>query len=486
MDVGNEKISKSTIYLTISKFLNLFISLVTSMLLSRFRSISEYGTFSQINVVISLATALLLMGLPNAINYFYPKARSQTEKDRFISVYFTVTTSISIMIGIILVCSIPLISWYFKNTNISDLYFYLFIIPWTRIIISSFSNVMIVSGRTNRLVIINTINSIMLLVIIILTQIMHKTFIFYLWLYVLVETIFTIFTYTETRRATTTFRIAFDNKLFKEILKYTIPLGIATVVGTLNIEMDKLMIGRLMDTEAVAIYANAGKELPLNIISSSLITIVMPRLVVELNNREYRNATRLWGTSVELSYIFMCFFSMVCIVFAPQIMVFLYSEKYVAGISVFRLYSFVMLLRTTYYGMALNAMGQSKYIFIYSVIALIVNIILNYIFYYIIGFSGPAVSTFVSSLLVGYLQLLHTSKMLKFRLRDVFPWSNLLKITIVNIIVGVLSYILLKIFDLGTAKRDIIISIVTGFCIMGGYFVSYRKKIVSLFKDLDK
>lgn len=85
MDVGNEKISKSTIYLTISKFLNLFISLVTSMLLSRFRSISEYGTFSQINVVISLATALLLMGLPNAINYFYPKARSQTEKDRFIS-----------------------------------------------------------------------------------------------------------------------------------------------------------------------------------------------------------------------------------------------------------------------------------------------------------------------------------------------------------------------------------------------------------------
>lgn len=63
-------VGKNAVVLTASKIITTSISLASVMLLSRFRTLEEYGTYSQTLLVINLATALFMLGLPNSTNYF--------------------------------------------------------------------------------------------------------------------------------------------------------------------------------------------------------------------------------------------------------------------------------------------------------------------------------------------------------------------------------------------------------------------------------
>ena len=63
-------IGSDALKLTISKLITMAIALVNAMLLSRFRTLEEYGTYSQLLLIINLATTFFMLGLPNSINYF--------------------------------------------------------------------------------------------------------------------------------------------------------------------------------------------------------------------------------------------------------------------------------------------------------------------------------------------------------------------------------------------------------------------------------
>ena len=95
--LGNE-----TILLTFSKVTTLAITMLTSMLISRFRSFEEYGTYSQLMLVVSLFTSIFMLGLPNSINYFLARANSRSEQQKFLGVYYTLSTILSLIMGLAL------------------------------------------------------------------------------------------------------------------------------------------------------------------------------------------------------------------------------------------------------------------------------------------------------------------------------------------------------------------------------------------------
>ena len=81
--IKGTSIINDTIKLTISKVMSLVIAMVSSMLLSRYRTLEEYGTYSQLLMVINIMTSLLMLGLPNSINYFLSRAETEEEGQRF-------------------------------------------------------------------------------------------------------------------------------------------------------------------------------------------------------------------------------------------------------------------------------------------------------------------------------------------------------------------------------------------------------------------
>ena len=470
------RVGADSIKLTVSKIVTTLISLVSSMLLSRFRSLTEYGTYSQLLMAINLACSVFMLGLPNSLNYFIAKAETQEEKDKFLSVYYTLSTILSFITGLFLVLSVPLLEQIFDNIALGKFWYFLAFFPWTKIIMSGVENMLVACQKTAALMFYRILNSFALLGIITLVEIFDGTFEIYMILYLIVEAGFTVWAYILVKFNTDKFKPFFSWSLIKTILIFSIPLGVASMVGTINIELDKLVISLFFTTEELAIYTNASKELPVTIIASALTAVMLPQLVRLLKENKKEEVVELWNSSTTISYGVICFFAAGCFVFAPEVIEVLYSSKYLEGTEVFRIYCISLLLKCNYFGMLLNASGKTKFIFYSSIGTLVLNLVLNFICYYIFGFIGPAIATIISSFTMQLIQLIYTSRVTSIKFRHVFPWKNMLIITLLNCFLGGLFYIGHQYFSkiVNPILSAVILGVIWGIAIIGILFKMIR------------
>ncbi len=431
--------------LTLSKIAVSAMSMIMAMLLSRFRTKAEMGTYNSILMVINLATSLLMLGLPKCINYFLARAEDDEEKKRFLSVYYTFNTILSIVVGAVLCASVRLIEMYFNNDTIRYFLYFLAVFPWTKIVMSSIENLLIVYRKTKWLILFRVSNSILLVLAIIVVRALGMSFTEYMAVYVVIEALYALAVYLIANRVSGGIRPCFDLGLLKTILTFSIPLGLAAVVGTLNIELDKLLIGALMSPEDLAVYSNAARELPVTMISSAFTAVLLPQFTRLLKNDRREEAIGLWGVSNRLTFIVISIIAFGCFTFAPEVITILYSGEYVGGAWVFRVYSLILLFRTTYYGIILNSKGKTKFIFWCSIISLGLNATMNVIFYFIFAsfgqaFVAPAVATFFSTLIMALFQLIATSRAIGMPFSRLLPWARLGVITLINVAFSVFFY----------------------------------------------
>lgn len=449
--------------LTFSKVATSGIAMVMTMLLSRFRTLEEYGTYSQILMVVNLVTSILMLGLPKSLNYFLAKTDKEEEKKKFLSLYYTLNTVLSFLVGAALVLSVGLIERYFENYTIRGFLYFLAFFPWTKIVCASIENLLIVYKKPKALVAFRIINSLALLLTVMAVQWLGLTFKDYMLLYVCVEAAFSIAVYIIAGRVSGGIKPYLNAKLIRTVFAFSIPLGLASVVGTLNVELDKLLIGALMDTESFAVYSNAAKELPVTMIASSFTAVLLPQMVRMLKKEDHRGAIKLWGNATTLSMILIAVIGVGCFVYAEDVIKILYSEKYIEGVWVFRLYSLHLLMRCTYYGMVLNSIGKTGFIFWCSIGALGSNAVLNLVLFKVFELFGqsivaPAVATLISTTAMAVLQLAVTAKSLDIRFREVFPWKQAAGILLINIAFGAVFYCIKAVSPLDTVFSGITVS----------------------------
>ena len=424
------------ILLTVSKIIGNLLTLVSAMLLARIRTLEENGIYSELLLIINLATAIFMLGLPNSINFFLAKAETREDKNRFLSLYYTLSTVLSVVLGIVLVALLPLWIRYFNDQNLAQFAFFLLLFPWAKVVIASVENVLVVLGKSKTIVWYRITNSICLLLIILLIWVTNSSFTFYMVLYVAVEGAYALAVYALAAKYTGRLHWNIDKQLIRSVLTFSIPLGLASIVGTLNIEIDKLMIGHFLTTEELAIYSYASKELPLTIVATSFTAVLMPRMVRLFQQNRNEEAVAIWRDVTTISFSIMAFFGIGMAVFSREAMVILYSEKYAPGSQVFAIYSLGLLLKCTYFGMVLNTTGKTKMVLYSSIGTLALNCILNYILFQILGTVGPALATAISSLIMGLCQLLFSAKLTKIPFSLFFPWKNIAVLTLVNVALG--------------------------------------------------
>ena len=471
--------------LTLSKVISLCISMLTAMLLSRFRTYTEYGTYSQLLLVVNLFCSLFMLGLPSSINYFLARTETQAERKKFLSVYYTLSTLLSLVVGAVLVLVAPLIAEYFKNPLIKSFTYFLALYPWTSVISSGVENVLIVYQQTCILMVYRLLNSLFLLGAVLIVQWLELDFSAYLWLLVAVSAIFAIFVYLVVACLSGGLRLSFDLSLIRSIFIFSIPMGLANIVGTLSIELDKLLIGWLMTTEDMAIYTNASRELPFTIIASSITAVMLPQLTRMIKAGKEKEAVKLWDQSVELSFLFISLIVAGVFTYAEDIIRLLYSEKYLPGLPIFRIYTLVLLLRCTYFGMILNSKGKSRLIFACGIATLTFNAVLNPILYWIMGITGPALATFLSIFLVNIGQLIMTAKSTAISFRDVFPWRTLGEISLLNILLSCCFATLKQLLPIEQLIGSLMESLILGAVWSLLYLVLMWKRIQATWKALN-
>jgi O-antigen/teichoic acid export membrane protein len=144
------------------------------------------------------------------------------------------------------------------------------------------------------------------LIVLLLAKAFDWGFQTYTLIYIISMLLFAIFAVWWMRRIAGGMNFLIDWKLIKAIFAFSIPMGLASSVGTLNGELDKLIIGKFFSTEEYAIFANASKTLPVTILATSLTAVLLPKFVRLLKEERYEEAVSIWGSSINISFCVMC------------------------------------------------------------------------------------------------------------------------------------------------------------------------------------
>ena len=116
-------IASDSLKLSLTQLIALSVSMISATLLSRYTTLEEYGTYSQIMLIVNLITTIFVLGLPNSINYFLGRYKENEEKQHFLSIYFTLSTLLGIIAGVSLVVFMPILKRFFNNELLSNFYF---------------------------------------------------------------------------------------------------------------------------------------------------------------------------------------------------------------------------------------------------------------------------------------------------------------------------------------------------------------------------
>ena len=212
----------------------------------------------------------------------------------------------------------------------------------------------------------------------------------------------------------------------------------------------------------------------------------MPHVVKRIQDNSIEEALNTWKESIRLASLIMCFFCVSFFVFAPQVISVLYSDKYLPGLSVFRIYLLTELFRLTYYGMVLNAKKRTQLILYSSIGSMIVNLVLDIVLFKLIGINGPAWATVASVAAMNMFQLVSTKKLLNVSFLELYPVSFIFKSMILNLFLAIPFVIIQNLIFKFFAFNHNLITIVIGGIWLLLYFLKKKKKVMMLWKSLNE
>ena len=483
--MAKNKLLSDTTILTLNNSISIVVSIIQAKILASCFSLADVGLQTQVNITSTLLMSFFVMGLPSTPQFFIPRADSPLEKKNFVSQLYFLYNIIGFLSAVAVTFLMPFIVSYFKNPALEQCSLILILQPWVKLFASAYNGIMVSQGKAKQTAYFGFVRAAISILTLGCVWLIELSIVQYLYINFFVEAVFAVLMFIVSIRSVHGIKFFyFDKKLLKEILFFALPLGVSGIVGTLTVETDKLFVSYFYDTEQLAVYNNVAKELPLTLLSSSFLSVLLPLIVRYVKHNKIDKAFRLWKLVIEFSAYIMVFGVMALIVFSREIILILYSEKYLSGQPVFIIFAIVLIARITYFGMMLKARGEARSILYCSVATLVLNVILNLVFQYFFGIVGFALGTLVSIVAVNILQLILTSRHMKIPFSDVFPWKQLGRILLLNIAFAAVFAAVKYMLHIEERAGDIIFSVLLGCVWLAIYFLVIKNKIKSITTEM--
>ena len=438
-----------SILLAIIQIVAYIANIFTTKILAMELSLYEYGSYSTVNTVITIAASLTLFGLGDTINYFFNKQSLLTnEKERreYVNTIFMLQSLIGIFIGILLVICSSKIAIYYRNIMIQYLILIVCMKPWLSNAIHLYQ-VLFVSNKKAKLIairnfIISILKIILLYIVIKLFKNIYSIFVCLLVLDVIQLLIFK-YIFGIIRFKIKIF--SYNKEKIIPIIKYSMPMGIYFVTITLMREIDKLVVGRFGSTEELAIYSNCAKTLPLNFIVVSFATVLIPYIMKYVSMKDYQTTAQVMEKYFTIGYLSVWMLSVGILLCSSEAICFFYSKEYVIGVPIFIIYIFDGMIHFASMHLVIAANGDSNYLMKKSFVLMIVNIVFSIVLYKILlvinlALIGPAIATLFTSIIYIFILINKSAKIMEIKIRKFLPIKKMIIYLIKLSIVGIVFY----------------------------------------------
>ena len=104
--------SVDALLLTIVKVVTTLIGLICIKIISVYFSLDSYGLYSQAILIVSTVTSLIILGMTDAVNFFYNNKSQNNDYSRkqYLSTIFTIESAAGIIGGIAILAFSPLLT----------------------------------------------------------------------------------------------------------------------------------------------------------------------------------------------------------------------------------------------------------------------------------------------------------------------------------------------------------------------------------------
>ncbi len=413
-------------FLIFVRLVSTLVTLIMTRIVAGHFSILDYGTYSQVSLLVSTITSITILGMTDGVNYFFCRENDIKKRNEYVSSIFSLQLFVSCIAAIMLFCLAKPISKAFNNEQIENLIFFPLFMPCMGNFLTMLQTLFFAIGKAKTIAVRNLILCAAKLgARIVACYVFNNIFaiLVFAMIFEVIQLVYFIIVLKNNGLNISLFN--FNKTLAKEIIFYCLPMGMFVLVNSLNRYLDKYVITAFTDVETLAIYTNSAKALPFDIITYGFITILIPYLTRAIANKDFENAKKIYKTFLEVSYVITGILTMAAICVAPEFMQFLYTEKYLSGVGIFSIYIVVDLLKIMGMTLVLSSSGKTKSIMYSSLCCLGANLILNIILFKLIGWYGPAVSTVIVTSLNGFAILYLSAKAIKCKLRDIFDFKFL-------------------------------------------------------------
>jgi O-antigen/teichoic acid export membrane protein len=376
--------------------LSVLASVVASMVAARYLSKADYATVRQTFLAYDVAAPLLMLGLPNALYYFLP--REESDKRGVIIDNIALLSAAAVVFCIFIAAGgSQLLMRRFSNPMLLQTLPWLAAYPLLLMPTAGLSAVLVSAGRARVHAVYSLSFSLALALFGVLATIGTQSFRAPVLVRILVPAAFLpvaillmFGTYSGKVRMP---RL----QSMGAMLRYSVPLGFASMLGSLTLQLHSVIVAAMTSPQEFAIYINGAMEIPLiGVVTGSITTVVLADMSALCARGEKVQALRLFHIasirSAGILFPVMCY---LLVVAKPFILV-LYSAAYTESFWPFMLYLLVLPVRVVMYGAALMALGMTRAVLVRSVADLCVNALLCVILVRMLGYLGAAVATLIT------------------------------------------------------------------------------------------
>ena len=417
--------SGDALLLTAVKLMTMLLSLVTTRLLSQYLTTYDYGTYSQVLLISSTIASITILGMMDGMNFFFCSEKDTERREAYVATIYLMQLALGVIMGAAVM--LPICA-YMDNPELKKLMLFAAILPTLQNLIYISQVLLISVGKAKVLALRNLVISVLKLAAIIIVVHFVKDIALILIVSVLLDAFQLLIFYFILRRNGCLIRFTkADLRLILPILRYCVPMAVFVMLNTLNRDCDKYVIAAFTDTETLAVYTNASKALPIDIVMSSFITILLPVITRGISEKRNSETIEVYRLFLEISYISTAVLGGCILVSAPEFVSLLYSDKYLGGLSVFCIYILIDMVKFMSITLLLTAAGKTRILMFISLGAILSNIGLNILFYKLMGLIGPAIATLAVTFAAGILILYFSAKELDGRIRELFDLRFLIK-----------------------------------------------------------
>lgn len=426
-----------SILLTFVNVVTAIVGIVVAKLLSVYFSLEEYGTYSQAMLIVSTAGSLTILGLTDAVNYFYNGTADSKRKEQYIGTIFDIQYITGIICAILIILCQDLIVGYFKNEALYGVLWIVALLPVLQNLIPMMQVMFVSVGKAKLIAARNFIISIARLVSVLIACFVTREIKSILELLLLLDVAQVIYFYFSLRGQNIFIKAsAFDYGDLREILAFSIPMAAYLLTNSLSRDIDKYVVSYYANTETVAIYSNAAKLLPFDMITTAFITVLIPIITRQVRAEQYDEAFNSFKMYLRLGYIATWILVFGTIVPSRELMLFLYDEKYLPGMPVFVVYLLVDMIKFASTSLIFVASGKTKKLLAISCSALALNLMLNPPAYRMFGMIGPAIITLLITLGLVITLLTLGARELHNSIFNLFNWKEMLLIVVELLLAG--------------------------------------------------